>query len=62
MLPTLIVMFHHPLKIIREASIGCIHSLHGNSKVKIDNGLKYLLDYLVDNDTEIIEDRNQISV
>ena len=59
-LPSLMVLLSHPLKIIREVAIGCIQSFHGNSVVKLDNGIKHLLDCLVDNDTEILEDCSQI--
>ena len=59
-LPTLMLLLHHPLKVVREAAIGCIQALNDNNRIKLDDGLKYLLKFIVANDTEIVEDSQQI--
>eukprot|EP00795_Rhopilema_esculentum_P004548 gene4548-20800_t len=59
-LPTLLSLLHHPLKVVREAAIGCIQALNDNDRIKLDDGLKYLLKFTVGNDTEIVEDSQQI--
>eukprot|EP00112_Aurelia_sp_Birch-Aquarium-sp1_P006370 Seg1704.8 transcript_id=Seg1704.8/GoldUCD/mRNA.D3Y31 product="HEAT repeat-containing protein 1" protein_id=Seg1704.8/GoldUCD/D3Y31 len=59
-LPTLIILLHHPLRVIREASLGCIQALNDADCGNIDDGLKYFLSCLISNDTEMIEDAKHI--
>ena len=54
------ILLNHPLRVIREASIGCIQALNDADCDNIDDGLKHLLSCLVNNDTEMIEDAKHI--
>eukprot|EP00794_Sanderia_malayensis_P007770 gene7770-8616_t len=60
-LPILLTLLHHPLRVIREAAMGCIQALNDvTSDGNIDTGLKYLIGFIVSNDMEIVEDRSRV--
>ena len=54
------ILLNHPLRVIREASIGCIQALNDADCGNVDDGLKHLLSCLVNDDTEMIEDAKHI--